>query len=146
MSFTRLVQAVVPAMKTGGYGRIMTIASSSVKQPIPNLVLSNTMRTGIMGLAKTLSKELGPHNILVNVVVPGRLGPERVDQLDQSVAKRTGQSFEEVRQASLQRIPLGRLGEPEELANLVTFLASEKAGYITGATIQVDGGMINAMP
>lgn len=145
MSFTRLVQAVVPEMKKAGYGRILTIASSSVKQPIPNLVLSNAMRTGILGLAKTLSRELAPHQILVNVIVPGRLATERVDQLDQNVAARTGQTPQAVRQASLHTIPLGRLGRPEELANLVTFLASEAASYITGAAIQVDGGMINAL-
>ena len=145
MSFTRLVHAAVPEMKKAGYGRIITIASSSVKQPIPNLVLSNAMRTGILGLAKTLSRELGPHNILVNVIVPGRIATERVDQLDQRVAERTGQSPPEVRRASVARIPLGRLGQPEELANLVTFLASEAASYITGAAIQVDGGMINAL-
>ncbi|MDX1521137.1 MAG: SDR family NAD(P)-dependent oxidoreductase, partial [Anaerolineae bacterium] len=96
MSFTRLVQAAVPELKKSGYGRIITIASSSLKQPIPNLVLSNAMRTGVLGIAKTLSRELAPHNILVNVVAPGRIATERVDSLDAHRAKRAGKSIEEI--------------------------------------------------
>ena len=145
MSFVRLVHSVVPSMKQAGYGRILAITSSSIKQPIPNLVLSNAMRTGVLGVAKTLSKELAADNILVNVIAPGRLATERVDELDQARAASSGQSFESVRQAALEAIPLGRLGDPEELANLVTFLASEAASYITGTAIQVDGGMVNAL-
>ncbi len=145
MSFVWLVQAALPELKKAGYGRILTIASSSIKQPIPNLVLSNAMRTGVWGVAKTLSRELAADNILVNVVVPGRIATERVDELDQAAAQRTGKSFAEVRQNSLATIPMGRMGRPEELGNLVAFLASEAAGYITGTAIPVDGGKINAL-
>jgi len=145
MSFTWLVQAAVPEMKKAGYGRILAITSSSIKQPIPNLVLSNAMRTGVLGTAKTLSKELAPHNILVNVIAPGRIATERVDELDQAAAERSGQSFEAVREAGMSAIPIGRMGRPEELANLAVFLASEAASYITGTAIQVDGGRIDAL-
>ncbi len=145
MSFVYLVKAVVPEMRKSGYGRILAITSSSIKQPIPNLVLSNALRTGILGLAKTLSKELGPDQILVNVIAPGRILTERTQELDRSVAERTGRTPEEVQQQTISRIPVGRLGKPEELANLVTFLSSEAASYITGAAIQVDGGLIDAL-
>ncbi len=145
MSFVWLAQAALPELKKAGYGRILTIASSSVKQPIPNLVLSNAMRAGVLGAAKTLSREVAQDNILVNVVIPGRIVTERVDELDQAAAARTGKSFDEVRQNSITAIPMGRLGRPEEFANLVTFLASEAASYMTGAAIPVDGGRINAL-
>lgn len=145
MSLVRLVNAAAPAMKKGGYGRILTIASSSVKQPIPNLVLSNTLRAGIWGLAKTLSRELAPHGILVNVIAPGRLQTERIEELDQITAQKSGKPLDDVKKASVASIPLGRLGRPEELANLVVFLASEAASYITGQAIMVDGGAGNAL-
>lgn len=145
MSFVHLVKAVVPEMRKSGYGRILAITSSSIKQPIPNLVLSNGLRTGILGVAKTLSKELGPDQILVNVIAPGRILTERTQELDRAVAQRTGQTPEQVQQQAIDRIPVGRLGRPEELANLVTFLASEAASYITGTAIQVDGGVIDAL-
>lgn len=145
MSFVWLAHAVVPELRKAGYGRILAITSSSIKQPIPNLVLSNAMRTGVLGLAKTLSKELAPDNILVNVVAPGRVATERVEELNRANAERTGQPLEAIRQAATASIPLGRMGRPEELANLVVFLASEAASYITGTTIQVDGGRIDAL-
>lgn len=145
MSFARLVQAAVPEMKKAGYGRILAIASSSIKEPIPNLVLSNVMRPGVLGLAKTLSKELASDNILVNVIAPGRIATERIDELDNAAAIRTGKSLDDVRQANMKTIPLGRLGQPEELANLAVFLASEAASYITGTAIQVDGGKLNGL-
>ncbi len=145
MSFTRLAQAAVPEMKKAGYGRILAITSSSIRQPIPNLVLSNTMRPGVLGLAKSLSKELAADNILVNVIAPGRIQTERVDELDRIVAERAGKTPEAVRQASIATIPLGRLGRPAELANLAVFLASEAASYITGTAIQVDGGKLDAL-
>ncbi len=104
-----------------------------------------SMRAGVLGAAKTLSREVAQDNILVNVVIPGRIVTERVDELDQAAAARTGKSFDEVRQNSITAIPMGRLGRPEEFANLVTFLASEAASYMTGAAIPVDGGRINAL-
>lgn len=144
MSFVELARAATPEMKKTGYGRLLTIASSSIRQPIPGLVLSNAMRMAVLGTAKTLSKELAKDGILVNVIAPGRLSTERVDELDRADAARSNQSFEAVRSAAIQTIPLGRLGQPDELANLAVFLASEAASYITGSAIQVDGGLISS--
>ncbi|MEY4095431.1 MAG: hypothetical protein RLZZ53_2630 [Acidobacteriota bacterium] len=145
LSFTRIVSAAVPEMKKAGYGRILTIASSSIKQPIPNLALSNALRAGVWGLAKTLSRELGPSGILVNVIAPGRIDTERIAELDAAMATKIGKSVEDVRKTSVGTIPLGRLGRPEELANLVVFLASEAGSYITGQAITVDGAAGNAL-
>jgi 3-oxoacyl-[acyl-carrier protein] reductase len=145
LSFVRVVNAAVPEMKRAGGGRILTIASSSIRQPIPNLVLSNTFRAGIWGLAKSLSRELAPFGILVNVIAPGRIQTERLDELDQAHAARTGRSFEDIRKETVATIPIGRLGRPEELGNLVAFLASSAASYITGQAIMVDGAAGNAL-
>ena len=144
MSFVRVARAAVPYMKRAGYGRVIAITSSSIRQPIPNLVLSNAMRMGVLGTAKTLSKELAKDNILVNVIAPGRIYTERIDELDRADAAREGTTVEAIRKESVATIPIGRLGRPEELANLVVFLASEAASYVAGAAIQVDGGMLSA--
>ena len=145
LSFTRIVGAAAPEMRKAGYGRIITIASSSIKQPIPNLALSNALRAGVWGIAKTLSRELASQGILVNVIAPGRIDTERIAELDQANAQKNGKSIEDVRKASIGGIPLGRLGRPEELANLVVFLASEAGSYITGQAITVDGAAGNAL-
>ena len=145
MSFVRLARGVAPEMKKVGYGRLIALTSSAIRQPITNLVLSNAMRTGVLGIAKTLSREMAADHILVNVVAPGRIATERLDELDEANAARTGTTAAEVRKATLATIPLGRLGEPRELANLVVFLASESASYVTGSAIMVDGGMISTM-
>lgn len=139
MSFVRIVAAAVPEMKKAGYGRVLSIASSSIKQPIPNLVLSNAFRAAVWGIAKTLSQELGPQGICVNLIAPGRIDTERIAELDQANAQRSGRAIEDVRKASVASIPFGRLGDPEEFANLVVFLASAKASYISGQGIFVDG-------
>ena len=145
LSFTRIVGAAAPEMKKAGYGRVITIASSSIKQPIPNLALSNALRAGVWGIAKTLSRELAPQGILVNVIAPGRIDTERIAELDQANATKSGKSIEDVRKASVGSIPLGRLGRPEELANLVVFLASQAGSYITGQAITVDGAAGTAL-
>jgi len=145
LSFTRIVGAAAPEMKKAGYGRVLTIASSSIKQPIPNLALSNALRAGVWGIAKTLSRELAPQGILVNVIAPGRIDTERIAELDQANAQKSGKSVEDVRKASIGGIPLGRLGRPEELANLVVFLASHAGSYITGQAITVDGAAGTAL-
>ena len=145
LSFVRIVHAAVPEMKKAGGGRILTIASSSIKQPIPNLLLSNALRTGVWGAAKTLSRELAPHNILVNVIAPGRIQTERIEELDRANATRTGLPMEEIKRQSTASIPLGRLGDPEEFASLVVFLASARASYITGQAITVDGAASTAL-
>lgn len=143
LSVVRLVREVLPYMTDGG--RILAIASSSVKQPIPGLVLSNTMRAGVAGLMKTLAEELAPHGILVNTVCPGRIATDRLQELDQVRAEQEETSVEEVRRSIVANIPLGRYGEPEEFACVVAFLASEANSYITGTTLLIDGGMVKAL-
>ena len=145
LSLTRMVGAAAPEMKKAGYGRVLTIASSSIKQPIPNLALSNALRAGVWGIAKTMSRELAPQGILVNVIAPGRIDTERIAELDQANAQKSGKSVEDVRKASIGTIPLGRLGRPEELANLVVFLASSAGSYISGQAIIVDGAAGTAL-
>ena len=112
MSFVRIVHAAVPEMKKAGYGRVLTIASSSIKQPIPNLVLSNAFRAGVWGLAKTMSHELAPHGILVNVIAPGRIATERIDELDRANAERSGKALEDVKKASVASIRSGASASP----------------------------------
>ena len=145
MSLVRLVNAAVPELKKAGGGRILTIASSSIKQPIPGLVLSNAFRTGVYGLVKTLAKELGPSNILLNVVAPGRIQTERIEELDNARASKLGLDLQKVKAESVAAIPLGRLGTPEEFANLLVFLASDAGRYISGQAIIVDGGATAAL-
>lgn len=145
LSFVWLVQAAAPEMAKAGYGRIIAITSSSIKQPIPGLLLSNATRTAVLGTIRTLAKELGPQKILVNTVAPGRIATERIEELDRASAQRSGRPLEDVQNESLASIPLGRLGDPEELANVVVFLASEAASYVNGAAIQVDGGKLDAL-
>lgn len=141
LSYVRIIRAVLPDMKKHGWGRIGNIASISVKQPIANLILSNTFRNGIAGLSKTLADELGPHNILVNVLAPGQIATDRIEELNKARAEKQGISVEEVEQSTLKNIPLGRLGTPEEFGKTAAFLLSEANSYITGSTILVDGGM-----
>ena len=137
--------AALPYMKERKWGRIVNITSVAVKQPIDGLILSNTARAGVIGLAKTLSNELGPYNITVNNVCPGRILTDRITQLASEKAKREGTSLEDAITSMEIDVPMRRIGKPEELANLVVFLASERASYITGTSIQVDGGLTRGL-
>lgn len=145
LSVIRSIRAVLPVMRKQQFGRIVNFASSSFKQPLDNLILSNTFRTGIVGLAKTLATELGPDGILINTVGPGRIGTERVAYIDSVCAEKIGQSAEEVRKQIEATIPLGRYGDPDEFARVITFLASPANSYVTGQSILVDGGLVKAI-
>ncbi len=146
MSAVRLTRAVIPYMRRQGGGRILNITSYVIKQPLQNLVLSNAVRLAVAGLAKTLAMELGPDNIQVNTVCPGPIATERLDELTQTVATRQQISFDEAdRRLWTEQIPLGRVGQPEEFANAVVFLASPRASFITGTALQIDGGLIKAV-
>jgi 3-oxoacyl-[acyl-carrier protein] reductase len=141
MSAVRLCYAVVPVMRAAGEGSIVAITSISVKQPLPNLILSNSVRLAVVGLIKTLADELAPAGIRVNSVCPGWTRTERVEQLLQDRADRNGTTLDEEAAQVARAIPLGRMGAPEELARAVAFLASPAAAYITGVSLLVDGGM-----
>lgn len=144
MSAVRLIRAAIPPMKQQQWGRIINITSLSVKEPIENLILSNSIRAGVHGLAKTLAGQLAQFGITVNNVMPGTIHTDRIDQLAQHRAGQTGQSVAEALAGMGQVVPLGRIGRPEELGALVAFLASERASYINGASIPVDGGRLKS--
>lgn len=140
-----LAQRLLPGMAERGFGRIVTIASSGVEQPIPRLALSNGIRAAVIGWSKTLASEVAGSGVTVNVVLPGRIHTERVDQLDDAAAARSGGTRDAVAKASIATIPAGRYGKPQEFADVVTFLASERASYVTGAKIRIDGGLIRGI-
>lgn len=142
MSAVRLIRAVIPQMQQQHWGRIINITSLSVKEPIDSLILSNSIRASVHGMAKTLAGQLGQYGITVNNVMPGTIHTDRVEQLARYESNQTGQSVAEVLAQMGREGPLGRVGQPEELGALVAFLASERAGYINGASIPVDGGRI----
>lgn len=144
LSYVRLIREVLPDLKVNG-GRIINVVSSSIKEPIPGLILSNSFRLGVVGLAKSLADELAPYNILVNNIAPGRIATDRVAQLDQIKADKEEIPVEVVEKNSKRSIPLGRYGDPKEFANAVVFLASEASSYITGSSIAVDGGKIKSI-
>jgi len=141
LSVVRLIRAVLPDMRRRRWGRVITIQSSSVKQPIPGLDLSNAVRPGTAGLMKTLAGDLGRDNILVNTVCPGRILTDRL----LGGARQAGVSPEEYAVRVGADVPLGRVGTAEEFANVVVFLASERASYVTGVALQVDGGLIRGL-
>jgi len=145
MSAVRLIRAVLPAMRAQQWGRIVNITSISVKQPIDNLVLSNVYRPGVIGLAKTLAAQVAGEGITVNSVAPGYTRTHRVLELNRARAAEQGTTVDEVLADMTAGYPMHRMGEPEELAALVAFLASERASYITGTTILVDGGFAKGM-
>ena len=145
MSAVRLVRLAVPSMTMRGGGSILLPTSSSIKEPIANLALSNILRAAVSSLAKTLAIELAPKRIRVNQLIPGRIVTDRLRELDEATSKRLGISVEEQQQRMESAIPMGRYGDAQEFANAAAFLLSDAAAYITGATLQVDGGMIRGV-
>lgn len=141
LSTIYMSKKVLPSMKKNRWGRIINITSIAVKQPIDGLILSNTARAGVIGFSKTLSNEVGKYNITVNNICPGRILTDRIKQLASSRAKNDNISTESALENMKTDIPLNRIGEPAEFADLVVFLASQRASYITGNTIQIDGGL-----
>lgn len=139
-----LVRRVLPGMKAAGYGRIVNVVSTSVREPIPNLGVSNTVRAAVAAWAKTLSKELPP-GITINTVLPGFTDTERLASLAKGTADRLGKTVDDVRAGWLAVIPEGRVGRPEELGAVIAFLASPAASYVRGVTIPVDGGRLNGI-
>lgn len=145
LSFVRTIREVLPYMRKQGGGHIVNIASSSIKQTLDGLILSNTFRAGILGLSKGLSQELAADNILINTVGPGRIATDRVDQLDKIKADQLNKSYEEIKSQAEQTIPMGRYGQPEEFANMIVYLCSRANTYVTGQAFVVDGGMVKAL-
>lgn len=145
MSVVRLSRGVIPHMRARGGGRILNITSISAKQPVEGLVLSNALRAGITGLARTIANELAAENILVNCVAPGYTATDRVTDLADAAAAREGITADAVQQRTIARIPMQRLATTEEFADVVTFLASGRASYVTGTTLQIDGGYVRSL-
>ena len=137
-----LVNGVLPGMLERGWGRVVAIGSSGVQQPLPNLTSSNLGRAALAGYLKTLAAEVAGRGVTVNMVLPGRIDTDRVGQLDQAAAERSGTTASQARAASEGTIPVGRYGRPEEFAAVVAFLAGEPAGYVTGEQVRVDGGLV----
>ncbi len=145
MSAVRLIRAVLPAMRAQGWGRIVNITSISVKQPLDDLLMSNVYRPGVVALAKTLSPQVAADGITINNVAPSYTRTERIVEIFDARADKQGKTPEEVMAETTASYPMKRMAEPRELAALVAFLASEQASYITGATIQVDGGFYRGL-
>ncbi len=144
-SALRMIRAAVPSMKQRGGGSILVSTSSSVKEPIPNLGLSTVLRASVSALAKTLALELAGDRIRVNQIIPGRIDTDRVKQLDEIAGKKQGISAEQAKARSVATIPIGRYGETPEFGRVAAFLLSDAASYMTGATVQVDGGAIRGV-
>jgi 3-oxoacyl-[acyl-carrier protein] reductase len=144
-SLFHLTGRLLPPMAGRGWGRIITVASSGIEQPIPRLAISNGVRAAVLGWSKTLAGEVAAQGITVNVIVPGRIHTDRVRQLDNAAAKRQGMETAAVEATSRATIPTGRYGRPEEFGAVAAFLASEPASYVTGGVIRVDGGLIRSV-
>lgn len=145
LSVISLTQRLLPGMRDRKWGRVIAVGSSGVIQPIPNLGLSNALRSALVGWSKSLAGDVAADGVTVNMLLPGRIHTERVDELDAAVSKRTGKSMDETRAASRATIPMGRYGAVEEFAAVAAFLASERASYVTGGLIRCDGGSIKSI-
>jgi 3-oxoacyl-[acyl-carrier protein] reductase len=145
LSTVHLARSAVPVMRKQQWGRIICLASVAAKQPLPGLILSTTARAGVLGFAKALADEVAGDGITVNVVCPGFIATERIQELTETRAKREQRGSQEVMRDMVADIPMGRMGRPEELGAVVAFLASDRASYITGAVIQVDGGFTRSI-
>ena len=144
-STVELATAALPGLTERGWGRILAVTSVAVKQPVDNLILSNSLRAAVTGFAKTLSREVAPHGITVNTILPGYTATERVTDLNRANAEREGVDPSEIQARLEASIPLGRLAEPREFAALAAFLASDRASYITGGAFSVDGGWLRGL-
>ena len=142
LSLMHLTDLVLPGMRQKGWGRVITSTSSGVIAPIPNLGISNTLRSALVAWSKTLAREVAADGITVNIVLPGRIATDRIRQLDEARAVREGKSLGEIMSNSASSIPVGRYGKTEEYGDVVAFLASARASYITGSITRVDGGLI----
>lgn len=143
--FFELGNLVVPGMRRRGWGRILSVVSSGVVQPIPNLGLSNALRASVVGWSKTLANEVAGDGVTVNCLAPGRIATDRTVSLDAKAAERQGISIEEVERNSRALIPAGRYGDPREFGDTAAFLVSERGSYVTGSVIRVDGGLIKSI-
>jgi 3-oxoacyl-[acyl-carrier protein] reductase len=145
MSSVRLIRGVLPSMRTGGGGSILTVTSMSVKEPVNRLLLSNVFRSGVTSLVKSLANELAPENIRVNNLMPGRIDTDRVKSLDKNMAEKTGYSIAEIKMKNEATIPVGRYGTIDEFGKAGAFLLSPAASYITGVSLAVDGGIMKTV-
>jgi 3-oxoacyl-[acyl-carrier protein] reductase len=145
LSSIRLAHSCVPAMRARRWGRVIFLTSMAAKQPLPGLLLSNTARAGLLGFAKTLANECAPDNVLVNTVLPGHFDTARARELAEMRAARDGRAVEDLLAARTAGIPVRRSGDPREMAAAVAFLASERASFITGVALQVDGGQVSSL-
>lgn len=145
MSMIELTKRALPHLKQSEWGRIINITSVSAKEPVEELVLSNTTRPGVLGAAKTLSRELAEENVTVNSVLPGLTGTDRMKELTEDAANRLDIDVEAAREATLEEVPMNRWARPEEIADVIVFLASERASFVTGTAVPVDGGSIRSL-
>ncbi len=146
LNVVRMVRACLPHLRASGHGRVINVASTSVRQPIPGLILSNSLRAAVAGLAKTLSFELAADQITVNTVLPGRILTDRLREGFAARAREAGVPVDDIARAEVAKeIPLGRVGEPEDMGKVVAFLCSDAAAYVTGQTLAVDGGQVRGL-